>query len=139
VNHTREPVSAGLSVREVLTRYPEAEVVFERHGLLGCGGPNGPREPIGFFARVHRVDPTILVRELNTYVSQLAPAETPRETHARVATIYPLFLMTSLAIAVLAGFTTGMVALASGMLNLPLPGISCPILVQVHGRLQLYG
>jgi uncharacterized protein involved in response to NO len=136
---TTEPIRAGSSVRDVLSRYPGAEVVFERHGLLECGGPNGPREPIGLFARVHRVDPTTFVRELNAFVSQREPVEKPAGTRARFATIYPLFLMTSLAIAVLAGFTTGMVALASGALDVPLPGISWPILVQVHGRLQLYG
>ena len=104
-------VTPETSVREILTRYPSAEEVFERHGLLGCGGPNGPREPIAFFARVHHVEPAILLRELNEYVaehSEVRPSASPRPP---VAVVYPIFLVTSLIIAVLAGFTTGVVAI----------------------------
>ena len=35
----------------------------------GCGGANGPVEPIGFFARVHQVDPPQLLRDLNDYAA----------------------------------------------------------------------
>ncbi|HEX5415968.1 MAG TPA: hypothetical protein VFZ25_09905, partial [Chloroflexota bacterium] len=134
-----ESVSFDTSVREILTRYPSAEDVFERHGLLGCGGPNGPREPIGFFARVHRVEPTILIQELNQHIAQhpaAAPAAAPRPP---AVAVYPIFLVTSLTIAVLAGFTTGVVAITSAALNWMIPGVDWLILIQTHGRLQLYG
>lgn len=136
------PIHPGSSVRDILTRYPSAEAIFERHGLLGCGGPNGPREPVAFFARVHRVDPEVLLAELNAHVAGLArqepaPAPAPERRHPRP--IYPLFLVTSLVVAILAGFTTGVIALASGALNWPIPGLDWLVLVQTHGRLQLYG
>ncbi|HVC34880.1 MAG TPA: DUF1858 domain-containing protein [Chloroflexota bacterium] len=132
-------VNAGMSVREILTSYPSAEAIFERHGLLGCGGPNGPREPVGFFARVHRVAPEILLAELNEHLADAADAEAPRVTNAQAAIVYPLFLATSLVIAILAGFTTGIAALASVALGWVIPGVNWLLLVQTHGRLQLYG
>lgn len=132
-------VHAGMSVREILTTYPSAEVIFERHGLLGCGGPNGPREPIGFFARVHRVDPETLLRELNEHLAQTTAPEPSRPSQAQATVVYPIFLATSLAIAILAGFTTGVVALASAALGWVIPGVNWLLLVQSHGRIQLFG
>jgi hypothetical protein len=128
-----------MTVREILTSYPSAEAVFERHGLLGCGGPNGPREPIGFFARVHRVDPKILLHELNDHLARVASVETPRPKNATGMVVYPLFIASSLLIAILAGFTTGIAAIASASLGWTIPGVNWFLLVQTHGRLQLYG
>jgi iron-sulfur cluster repair protein YtfE (RIC family) len=53
------------TVREVIKKYPEAKQIFNKYGLMECGGPLGPKEPISFFALVHRVDPEKLLRELN--------------------------------------------------------------------------
>lgn len=53
------------TVREVIKKYPEAKQIFTKYGLMECGGPLGPKEPISFFARVHRVDPEKLLKELN--------------------------------------------------------------------------
>ena len=128
-----------MTVREILTSYPSAEAVFERHGLLGCGGPNGPREPIGFFARVHRVNPEVLLREVNDHLARAASGEMPRPKSAPGMVVYPLFLVTSLLIAILAGFTTGIAAIASASLGWTIPGVNWFSLVQTHGRLQLYG
>ncbi len=132
-------VNAGMSVRGILTAFPSAEIIFEHHGLLGCGGPNGPREPIGFFARVHRVDPDTLIAELNEHLAQAAGAEAPAARNSAPAAVYPLFLATSLAIAILAGFTTGIVALTTAALGLTIPGLNWLLLVQAHGRIQLFG
>ena len=53
--------------------------------------------------------------------------------------IYPIFLVTGLAIALLAGFTTGIIALSSAAMGWPGLGVNWLILVQTHGRIQLYG
>ena len=58
-------ITPDTSVRDVLRRYPGARAVFETHGLLGCGGPNGPDEPLALFARAHEVDGEQLIRELH--------------------------------------------------------------------------
>jgi len=52
---TPTQITADTTVREVMTRYPGAERIFSKYGLMGCGGPQGPVEPIGWFARAHAV------------------------------------------------------------------------------------
>ena len=138
-NRPPPTINPGMSVREILTRFPSAEAVFEQHGLLGCGGPNGPREPVGFFARVHRVSPDLLIRELNEHLASQTTAPAPPVKSAPGMVVYPIFLVTSLAIAIVAGFTTGVVALAMASLGWSLPGVNWLLLVQTHGRFQLYG
>jgi hypothetical protein len=43
---------------------PSTRAVFDRHGLHGCGGQLGPREQIGWFARLHGVPIDELLSEL---------------------------------------------------------------------------
>ncbi len=133
-------IGPGTSVREIMTRYPAVESIFERHGLLGCGGPNGPQEPVAFFARVHQVDPEGLLAELNRYVAEHGPeAAVPAAPPAQPRAVYPYFLVTSLLVALLLGFTTGSLALASAALGWGLPSVNWLTFIQTHGRLQLYG
>lgn len=58
------------SVAEVIRLCPNAREIFDRHGLHGCGGTNGPAEPLSFFAAVHQVDLDALLRELNAELAQ---------------------------------------------------------------------
>lgn len=53
-----------MELPEILSRYPACRKVFDRYGLVGCGGPLGPRESVEFFARAHRVDERQLLAEL---------------------------------------------------------------------------
>jgi len=58
-------ITSGTSISEIVQRCPNARRIFDRHGLKGCGGEHGPREPLGFFAAVHQVDAEDLLREIN--------------------------------------------------------------------------
>ncbi len=51
------------SVREVVAEHPNTRRVFDRHGLQGCGGELGPNESLEFFAAVHQMDLSQLIRE----------------------------------------------------------------------------
>jgi hypothetical protein len=100
-------------VRESVQRYPGLEAVFDKHGLGGCGGPDGPIEPIAFFARVHQVDPAALLRELNEFAARrdgaaAIPLMDERPTQATQP--YFIAVIASLAIAVLGGFPLGILA-----------------------------
>ena len=66
------PVTERSTVREVVRRYPGADRIFEKHGLGGCGGDDGPTEPVGFFASLHPVEPVELIAELNENASSQA-------------------------------------------------------------------
>ncbi len=63
-----EEVSQATTVAELVKRYPATRWVFDRHGLHGCGGGEGPAESLEFFARVHQVDVNELLRELRAEV-----------------------------------------------------------------------
>jgi hypothetical protein len=131
--------SPETSVRDSLTRYPSAEQVFERHGLLGCGGPNAPQEPIGLFAGMHHVEPAVLVRELNAHLTTHPEGESLSAPGRPVTVVYRGFIVSSLIIAVVAGFTTGIAAITADSFNWGIRGVDWHILIQTHGRLQLYG
>lgn len=132
------------SVREVLARYPEAVVVFDRHGLAGCGGPQGPVEPIAFFAAVHHVDAQRLLHDLNEFVASLqagtavAP-QAPAAREAEAPPLYPRFLKASLLVAVAGGFSLGVWALLRAASGVPTAPLSWAELVQAHGQAQLWG
>lgn len=140
VDNAQESINLSTSVRDLVTRYPGIEDIFEEHGLMGCGGPNGPLEPIGFFARVHRVDPQALLAEIKAYVrrqdpvvpTSLAPSA-PRRRDA-----YPLPLATSFTLALLAGFALGILVALALAFGSTLGGRWAP-LVQAHGHVQVVG
>ena len=60
-----EPITHTMFIPDVIERYPATRAVLDRYGLKGCGGPYGPAEPIGWFARLHGVPLEQLLRELN--------------------------------------------------------------------------
>lgn len=61
----RATITRETELPDILARYPACREIFDRYGLTGCGGPLGPREPVSFFARAHRVDEERLLAELN--------------------------------------------------------------------------
>jgi len=133
------PIAAGTTVREAVSRYPGIEDVFERHGIQGCGGPQGPIEPIGFFARVHNVEPEALLRELNDYVrgraGQALPATAAGAPQAEQS-FYFLPIATAVFLALLAGLPLGIVA-ALGVAHDIGVASRWTQLVQAHGHLQV--
>jgi metal-sulfur cluster biosynthetic enzyme len=135
-----QPITTSTTVREAVTSYPGAERIFDKHGLTGCGGPDGPAEPIGFFAAVHHVEPRQLVAELNEYAASLDRApEPPRPALDAGGHTYPLFLTTSLLLALVVGVTTGIAAAITGGGWGALRGEAWLALVQTHGHVQVFG
>ncbi len=135
-----EPITTNTTVREAVARYPGAEKVFDAHGLTGCGGPDGPAEPIGFFAAIHHVEPQQLVDELNQYAASLQASSA--KTHAAIDAgrhTYPLFLTTSLVIALTTGVTSGIAAAMTGGGWGALRGEAWLAMVQTHGHVQVFG
>jgi hypothetical protein len=124
-----------------VARYPGIEAVLDRHGLRGCGGPAGPIEEIGFFARMHQVDPAALLRDLNNFVARRegsVPAPVVERRPAQVTQLYFIAITMSLAIAILGGFPLGILAALGGGRDVGL-GFRWPAVVQGHAHLQLVG
>ena len=53
---TEPSITRDMELPAILSRFPACRKVFDRYGLVGCGGPLGPQESLAFFARAHRVD-----------------------------------------------------------------------------------
>lgn len=128
------------TIREVLARYPQTAAVFERHGLAGCGGAAGPLEPLDQFALLHQVDLPGLLAELEAAARTAPPAAAapPAASPPAPPDTYPLFLKTSLLVALSAGFGIGLLAVLS-RLGGPSLGAWWLPLVQAHGQAQLLG
>ena len=134
-------IGPHMTVREAVLAYPGIEAVFERHGLAGCGGPEGPIEPIAFFARGHEVDPAALLRVLNEFAAGRARAvslplvdERPRKPFET----YRLAIFTSLVLALAGGLPLAVLVALGGGRDIGL-GVRWAPLVQAHGHLQLVG
>jgi len=65
-------------IPEVLAKFPQTREVLDRYGLRGCGGPLGPEEPLGFFARAHEVPLEKLLAEIRECLT--IPPAPPRPT-----------------------------------------------------------
>ena len=135
-------IDASMSVREVLAKFPATVLVFERHGLMGCGGPAGPAEPLGWFAKVHHVDAEALLEELRqAAASPERPAETAAAPPSQVAAhenLYRRFLKAAFLFTFTGGATLGAWALIDMALRGRLGGLGRGI-IQVHGHYQLFG
>lgn len=136
-----DKITGEMMIREVTTKYPGSEQVFALHGLEGCGGVKGPLEPIAFFAKVHRVDVDVLLKDLNDFVQGKEMRPIPEDVKARAAPVtdlYRLFLYAALLILLTAGAGLGAFTLA----DMALKGIFVslwPSLTQVHAHSQLLG
>ncbi|MBI4319495.1 MAG: DUF1858 domain-containing protein [Chloroflexi bacterium] len=132
-------INSTMTVREVITRYPEAQMVFNKHGLTGCGGPKGPMEPISFFATVHNVDAEALLQELNEVARAGASrtGATPQGGGPQTE-VYRAFVKTAIIVALTAGCTLGAVNLAYMALAGSV-GTTWGAITQAHGHAQIFG
>jgi hypothetical protein len=55
MNVSAEWVDETVQIPDLLHLAPNVRPVLDRYGLRGCGGPEGPAESLGFFARAHDV------------------------------------------------------------------------------------
>src|SRR5262245_18275568 len=80
------PIHSRMNLRAILAAYPAAADVLARHGLMGCGGREGPDERLDWFARVHGVPLPPLLEELNAAVSGAGAAmDVPHDAAAAPA------------------------------------------------------
>jgi hypothetical protein len=68
-------ITRDTSVAEIVKLCPGVRRIFDEHGLKGCGGKHGPREPLGFFAAVHQTNLEELLREINAEMAN--PSRSP--------------------------------------------------------------
>ena len=70
MNTDTTDITVDSFIPDVVRRYPGTRAVLDRYGLHGCGGPQGPREQIGWFARLHGVPIDQLLGELRVAAAE---------------------------------------------------------------------
>ena len=105
-----DTITADTFLPDIVARYPATRAVLDRYGLNGCGGLQGPREQLGWFARLHGVPIENLLCELNEAAIQ--PAVEPAEFALSLAdTIYRPFFLAGIATVLTLGCVWGAINL----------------------------
>jgi hypothetical protein len=126
------------SVREILRRCPSARRIFDRHGLKGCGGGEGPVEALSFFAAVHQVELEPLLAELNAELAQSAPGDySYRETLPDF--IYRRFFKAGIAILLTLGGMWGAINLAQIALGKNFLQLRLVPAIHAHAHAMIFG
>lgn len=132
-----ETITAEVFLPEIVERYPSTRAVFDRYGLKGCGGPQGPSEPVSWFARLHGVDLDRLLRELNDAAN--SPAATRAAFEPSIAdTIYRPFFLAGLATVLTLGCVWGAINLLTIGVSQNFNVISYSWIL-AHGHAMVFG
>jgi hypothetical protein len=99
-----------VQIPDLLRAAPGLRRILDRYGLRGCGGPEGPVESLGFFARAHDVPVERLLRELRADLEQAKASR--QAAHADEAsslgdTIYRPFFKAGIAVVLTLGAVWG--------------------------------
>ncbi|MEP0841444.1 MAG: hypothetical protein HRF43_01885, partial [Phycisphaerae bacterium] len=110
LNEPRLGINPETMLPDLFRAHPQTRAVFDRYGLVGCGGRMGPAESVRFFARSHGVDEARLLAEIQAAIDDPASAASgePAAPHASVAdSIYRRFFLAGIAAILTAGATWG--------------------------------
>lgn len=131
-----DPIHAKMLIPELLRAAPQVRPVLDRYGLRGCGGPDGPVETLGFFAKAHDVPLERLLHELRAGLTGAAP-----DSHAGPAAgdaIYRPFFKAGIAVVLSLGAVWG----AWLLLRIGFRGTFTAAgihEVNAHGHAQIFG
>src|SRR3974377_2124743 len=84
-------VTEEVQIPDLLRAAPRARAVLDRYGLRGCGGPLGPAESLGFFARAHDIPLGEFLPELRAGLGKPPQPETPAYAGPGDAIYRPFF------------------------------------------------
>jgi hypothetical protein len=131
-------VDEATQIPDLLRMAPQARPVLDRYGLRGCGGPLGPAESLGFFARAHDVPLERLLQEIRDGVSGRPEPPAGQGTAASADAIYRPFFRAGIAVVLTLGAAWG----AYLLLRIATTGrFTAAGLheVNAHGHAQIFG
>jgi hypothetical protein len=106
-------VDENVLIPDLLRAVPHSRPVLDRYGLRGCGGPLGPHETLGFFAKAHDVPLGRLLSELRAAATIPAPQSGDADPGPGMAdTIYRPFFKAGIIVVLTAGAAWGAYLLA---------------------------
>lgn len=126
-------------IPDLLRARPQARAVLDRYGLRGCGGPDGPAETLGFFARAHEVSLEQLCREIEE--AGRRPLPQPPSVLPKPSledTLYRPFFKAGIAVVLTLGAAWGAYLLARIAVagSFTAAGVQA---VNAHGHAQIFG
>jgi hypothetical protein len=133
-------VDEQVKIPDLLRAAPQARPVLDRYGLQGCGGPLGPAESLGYFARAHDVPVDRLLREVRASLEAPRPT-TPLpvvSTASPADAIYRPFFKSAIAIVLTLGATWGAYLLVRIGLSGSFTAAGIHE-VNAHGHAQVFG
>jgi hypothetical protein len=133
-------IDERMMIPDLLRAAPQVRPVLDRYGLRGCGGPLGPVESLGFFAKAHDVPVAVLLDELRDAAAKAEPAPAgcgccDRHT---ADTIYRPFFKAGIAVVLTLGAVWG----AYLLLRIGFTGSFAAAglhEVNAHGHAQIFG
>jgi len=133
-------ITRDMELPEILSRFPACRKVFDRYGLVGCGGPLGPQESLAFFARAHRVDEARLLAELSeaARTSVLQPGS-PAYAPGPGDVIYRRFFRAGILIMFTFGCVLGGINLAIMAASRQLASLDMRAITWAHAHAQVAG
>ncbi|HZT70418.1 MAG TPA: NnrS family protein [Terriglobia bacterium] len=130
-------ITASTSIREILQACPSARRIFDKHGLHGCGGENGPAESLEFFVSVHEADLGAILRDLN------AELKKPQEPYVYQESlgdyIYRRFFKAGIAIVLSLGGMWGVISLLQISLRKELLQPDLLPAIHAHAHAMIFG
>jgi uncharacterized protein involved in response to NO len=111
-----DAITVDTYLPDIVRQYPATRAVLDRYGLHGCGGPQGPREKLGWFARLHGVPVDQLLKELKEAANN--PTAPPADFAPSLAdSIYRPFFLAGIATVLTLGCMWGAINLLTIGLN----------------------
>lgn len=129
-------ITAAVLIPDLLRSNPAARPVLDRYGLKGCGGPNGPHETLGYFAKAHGVPIDRLLTELNA--PPAPPPPEPPPVRLSADGIYRPFFLGGIATILTLGAVWG----AYLLIRIAVAGRFTAVgihEVNAHGHAQIFG
>jgi len=126
-------------IPDLLRVAPQLRPVLDRYGLRGCGGENGPRESLDFFARAHEVPLHQLLSELQRAIGAEDPGKNLASSADAISdSIYQPFFKAGIAVVLTLGAVWGAyLLLRIGFLkSFSAVGLNE---VNAHGHAQIFG
>ena len=94
-------------IPDLLRTAPQVRPVLDRYELQGCGGPNGPVETLGFFARAHDVPIDRLLADLEDARRRPPAPVAPPTSRWAADAIYRPFFRSAIVVVLTAGAVWG--------------------------------